>query len=346
MLAGREIKEIKTALDSAKQPLFFFHDDPDGLASYLLCYKYLREGKGFPIKARPCITKSYKARVEEYRPDQVFVLDVALVDQDFIDAVKIPITWIDHHELQDMQGVKYYNPQKRGVNIPTPVLIWQVLGKEIPEYRWIAVTGSIGDWYWPDLAKQIQEEKPELLPKKCKTVQQAIYETRLGLLVKVFAFNLKGSLSEVRKSLKALEKIKEPEEILEQKNKEGEMLWEKYEKINIQYEKLKELALKKATDDKIFKYIYREDKLSVTKDLANELLYILKDKIIILGRERQGEMRCSLRAPAKYDLRKAFEKAMQGIRGYGGGHEQALGCAINKDDFEQFVENLREELKL
>lgn len=345
MLTGKEIKEIKTALDSSKEPIFFFHDDPDGLASYLLCYQYLREGKGFPIKARPCITKSYLSRIEECRPDHVFILDVAMVEQEFIDEVKVPITWIDHHDLQNMERVKYYNPQTRGVNVPTPVLLWQVLGKEIPEKLWLAVTGSIGDWHLPAFAKKLHEQEPEIMPE-CKTVQEAIYETPIGKLVKVFAFNLKGSLSEVRKSLKAFEKIKRPEEILEQTTKEGKLLWKKYEKVNKQYEQLKKQALRKTSEDDIFIFIYHEDKLSVTKDLANELLYLMKDKIIILGRERQGEMKCSLRAPEKYNLKKAFEKAMSGIKGYGGGHEHALGCAIKKEDFEQFIDNLRTALRL
>ncbi len=346
MLTVKEAEEIKEALLTSKQPLFFFHDDPDGLASYLLCDRFIKEGQGFPIKARPCITKSYLSRVEEVRPDKIFILDVALVEQDFIDAVKVPIIWIDHHNLSETEGTKYYNPQKRGVNIPTPALIWQAVGEEIPKYLWLAVVGTIGDWYLPPFAVPFQQAYPELLPKTCTTVQDALFNAQIGTLVKVFSFNLKGSITDVRKSLKAFKQIEDPYEILDQKTPAGELLWEKYEKTNLQYERIKNKALKHAKDDKIFVYVYPEDKLSVTKELANELLYLLKDKVIILGREKRNEIHCSIRAPEKITLSKAFEKALIGIEGYGGGHEQALGGSIRKENFNQFVENLRKELQL
>src|SRR3989338_3274199 len=133
MLTPNEVASIKEELLNSKRPLFFFHDDPDGLASFLLCYRYIHEGRGLPVKAYPRITKeTYARKVEDYSPDKVFILDVAMVDQEFIDAVTVPVIWIDHHTLLERERVKYYNPQKRGVNIPTPALIWQVIGEEKP----------------------------------------------------------------------------------------------------------------------------------------------------------------------------------------------------------------------
>lgn len=345
MLKPKEVAKIKKTLDGVKNPLFLFHDDPDGLASYLLCYRYLREGTGYPIKARPCVTKSYVARVEEQRPDHIFILDIALVDQEFVDEAKTPITWIDHHEMQDVQGVNYFNPQRYGVNIPTPALIWQVIGEKVPKDLWLAVAGSIGDWHFPSFAKPFQEAYPEILPPTCTTVQEALFNTKLGDLVRVFAFNIKGSLSQVKKSLKAFYSIEDPYEILNQQTPAGEYLWERYEKINKQYEYLKKQALKKKPKGKLLVHIYESDKLSVTKDLANELLYRFKDKVILLGRERGGQVRFSLRSPPEINLKPAFEKAMSGIEGHGGGHEQAHGGSVPKEDFKEFVSRLRKELK-
>jgi single-stranded DNA-specific DHH superfamily exonuclease len=91
-------------------------------------------------------------------------------------------------------------------------------------------------------------------------------------------------------------------------------------------------------------HTYSHDELSLTKDLANELLYKFKDKVIVLGRIKSGEVRCSLRAPADIQIDKALEKALIGIQGYGGGHEQACGAGIKQEDFEKFIENLKREL--
>ncbi len=346
MLTPKEVATLKEELVSCQRPLFIFHDDPDGLASFLLCYRFVKEGRGIPVKAYPRVTvEPFARKVEEFGADKVFVLDVAMMDQEFIDAVNVPVVWVDHHSVLERDNVKYFNPQRRGVNIPTPVLIWQVTGEERPQDLWIAVTGSIGDWHFPSFAAEFQQAYPEILPPTCTGVEDALFNTTLGTLVKVFSFNLKGSMSDVNKAVKILTRIDDPYEILEQRTPRGKLLWKKYEQVNKDYEALMQNALKKASDDPIYVFTYEEDKLSLTKDLANELLYKFQ-KVIVLGREKSGEVRCSLRAPGKIQLSKALEKALVGIEGYGGGHEQACGAAIKKEDFKRFLENLRKELKL
>jgi len=347
MLTPKEVEQVKEELTSCQRPLFIFHDDPDGLASFMLCYRFVKEGRGIPVKAYPRVTvEPYVRKVEESGADKVFILDVAMVDQEFIDAVKVPIIWVDHHTVLERERIKYFNPQKRGVNIPTPVLIWQVTGEERPEDLWIATVGSIGDWYFPPYASAFQQAYPELLPKTCPNVEDALFNTQVGTLVKVFSFNLKGPMSEVVQAVKILTRIDDPYEILEQRTPRGKLLWKKYLEVNAQYEEMLQNALKHATEDRLFVYTYEDDKLSLTKDLANEVLYKLKDKVIIIGREKSGEVRCSLRAPGKIQLAKALEKALIGIEGYGGGHPQACGAGIKKEDFKSFLENLKKELNL
>ena len=46
MLPEKENKQLREELKTAKKPLFIFDDDPDGLCSFLLFYRFLREGKG------------------------------------------------------------------------------------------------------------------------------------------------------------------------------------------------------------------------------------------------------------------------------------------------------------
>ena len=346
MLTPTEAKRVKEELQSCTRPLFFFHDDPDGLASFVLCYRFIQEGRGLPVKAYPRITQEFAHKVEEYGADKVFVLDVAMVDQEFIDAVKVPVVWIDHHALLERENVLYFNPQRRGINIPTPALIWQAIGDERPQDLWLAVAGSIGDWHFPEFAPAYQEKNADILPVSCITVQEALFSTPLGKLVNVLSFILKGHMGGVMQSIKALTRIEDPREILNQTTPRGIFLWRKYLSVHEDYQRIRATALQRATEDQLFVFIYHDDKLSLTKDLANELLYTFKDKIIVLGRERNGEIRCSLRAPEKVQLSKALERALIGIQGYGGGHEQACGAGIKKEDFETFLANLRKELKL
>jgi len=67
---------------------------------------------GVIVKTTPNIDKKFIRKVEEYSPDKIFILDIALVEQDFIDSMKTKIIWIDHHTpIKRYGNVKYYNPR-------------------------------------------------------------------------------------------------------------------------------------------------------------------------------------------------------------------------------------------
>ena len=121
MIPDSKIKQIREELDFCKRPLFFFHDDPDGVCSFLLMYRHVKEGKGICIKSSPKVDMKFLPKVEEYQPDKIFILDLALVNQDFLDAVKVPVIWIDHHDPADREHVKYYNPRIEDPKDNTPV---------------------------------------------------------------------------------------------------------------------------------------------------------------------------------------------------------------------------------
>ncbi len=341
MLTEPEVRKLKDALDNCQRPFIFFHDDPDGLASFLLFYRYKREGRGYPLKAYPRLTAAHAEKVHEYGADYVFVLDIALADQEFFDALKgIPCIWLDHHAPQEREKVVYINPRLRGHNVPTPVGCYQVVQQDL----WLATLGSIGDWYLPDYAQEFQKQYPDLLPE-ISTVEEALFNSPLAPLIKLLSFNLKGATNEVMQSIKILTRVESPYELLNRETPRARYLVKKFESINQIYEKLLIEAEKKVTADPLIVFIYSDDTLSLTKDLANEVLYRHNDKIIVLGREKSGEMRCSLRSGPKTILLPLLQKALIGVEGYGGGHEHAVGAGIKKEDFVRFLDNLRNELK-
>ncbi|MBI5064847.1 DHH family phosphoesterase [Candidatus Woesearchaeota archaeon] len=341
MLTLDQEKEIKKALDDSVRPFFFFHDDPDGLSSFLLFYRYKKEGRGFVLKAVPNIKESHLKNAAAFDSDVIFILDLAVVDQEFLDKAKLPVYWIDHHVPLERTKVRYYNPRITfKQNIPTPVMCYQIVKQDL----WIATVGSVGDWFMPAFAEDFKKEYPDLLPENVTTVEDALCNTKLGILVKVFSFLLKGKTDKVYQNIKTLTRIKSPYEILDQTTSQGKFLWKYYEQINKQYEELLKSALEKKTNGKLVVYTYSNDKLSLTKDLANELIAKFQDKIIVLGREKEDEVRCSLRAGKGVRLDLALEKVLHEVEGYGGGHEQACGAAIKQKDFKKFLELLEKEL--
>ena len=118
MIDEKTAQQIREELDFCQKPLFYFHDDPDGVSSFLQMYHAKGEGKGIIIKATPRIDVKYLRKVEEYGPDKIFILDIAMVDQEYIDAVKTPVIWLDHHTPLKRSNVKYVNSRNWGENLP------------------------------------------------------------------------------------------------------------------------------------------------------------------------------------------------------------------------------------
>ena len=337
MLTNKQTEQIKDELDNCQNPIFFFDDDPDGLCAFLLLYRYKKEGHGFVVKTHPKLDVRSAPKIEQYDADKVFVLDVANLEQDFIDASKAPVIWIDHHGPFERTGMRYFNPRinDKNANIPTTYMCYKVVQQDL----WIAMVGCIADYYMPDFLNEFKKKYPDLLNGK-KTVGDIYFSSKLGTLIKIFSFCLKGKTSEVVKSMKILTRIESPYEILNQETAKGKFIFKRYEKINKLYDSLLEDAVKAAGKEKMLVFTYSEDKMSFTGDLANELLHKFPDKIIIVGRKKDDDVRMSLRS-RNILIPPILEKSLAGLEGYGGGHEYACGANIKETDFKEFVKRIK-----
>ena len=335
-LTKKQYLQIKEELDNSQNPIFFFDDDPDGLCSFLLLYRYKREGHGFVVKTHPKLDVRSAPKIEEYNADKVFVLDIANLDQEFLDASKVPVIWIDHHGPFERNKVKYFNPRlnKKDANIPTTYMAYQVVKQDL----WIAMIGCIADYYMPDFFEEFKKEYPDLVGNE-KDVGGIYFKSKVGTLIKIISFCLKGKISDVMKSIKVLTRIKNPYEILNQETSQGKFIFNRYEKINNLYDDLLNNALKQNCDGKILIFTYSYEKMSFTIDLSNELLYRFPDKIIIVGRMKDEDVRMSIRSKDTL-IPPLLEKCLSGLEGYGGGHEHACGANIKETDFDEFIKRM------
>ena len=338
-LSEKQINEIREELDNCKNPLFFFDDDQDGLCAFLLLYRYKREGHGIVMKT--ALGKVFSRKIDEYRPDKIFILDIADVEQDFLEELKVPVVWIDHHGTSQKKNAKYFNPRVSSPedNFPTSFMCYQVVNQDL----WLAALGCVADWFIPQYIKEFEKEYPELIKTKYKYPGDIIYGTQLGHLIRIFSFILKGRHNDVMKSVKILTRTKSPYEILNRENSEGKLIYKIYEQVNRMYEPLLKEFMQAAekSKDKVIVFAYKGDNSSFTSDLSNEAIHNFPKKIIIIAREKNDEMRCSLRA-TKINLIPVIEKCLIGLKGYGGGHEHACGLNVKKDEFEEFLRRFRE----
>ncbi len=348
MLTKEQYSTILKELDNCKRPLYFFHDDSDGLASFLLLYMYKLEGKGVCVKSHPKVDDRFFKVVKEYVPDKIFVLDLAIIDQDFADEFRnIPIIWVDHHTPLDIKGPKYFNPRSENPadNICASQLCYDVIKDTGTANLWIAVAGIIGDWQLSEVTRQFAAENPDLLSVEIDRPEVALFDSPFSKIVKVFNFILKGRTQDVMKCVKILTRVESPAELLEETTPRARFIMKRFNEISALYDSLLEETIKQVSDVPLLVITYTENKMSFTGELSNELLYRYPDKVILVGREKSGEMKCSLRTSPGINLQEALKKALQGIDGYGGGHEYACGTCVKKEQFEQFVEQLKEAIK-
>ena len=268
------IQEVKDLLDKSENPLIFFDDDPDGLCSYMLMMKYLKRGNGIIVKNSPTLDVGYITIVRQYAPDLVVVLDKPKMSQDFIDKVNCPLLWIDHHPLNDVKGVKYFNPKflDEKDNRPTTYWCWKIVDGE----KWIALLGIISDWSLESF-KELSKDYKELFEGvEIKNPDDAMFDTEFGKLIRIVSFGLKGTVKESYNFVQIMMKIDGPREILEQSTENGKKIYERFDKRNNRYALLYEKAIQMKDDEKIV-FTYVDDKYSFTSDLANELSSLYSD---------------------------------------------------------------------
>jgi hypothetical protein len=343
----KEINKVRETLRHAKKPLFLFDDDPDGLSSFLLLYRWIKEGTGVVVKASPKLGTQYLKKVEEVMPDVIVILDKPMVDQTFIDEArkicKPTIVWIDHHPVQKNTNVEYYNPRKWNDedNRPTNYWCWQIVKEDRPQDLWIAMAGCIGDWFLPEFTAQFCKEYPTLMKEPVDRVEDALFNTRIGKVTRVLSFIQKGPSKKTMSCIKIMTRVEGPDDFMEQKTSQGKYLWKWFSEVNGAYHAL--LKSVEEPKDKLLLFRYSENTISFTSDLSNELLYRYPKKTIIIARRKGDRMKCSVRDTNRI-LPPIIEESMQGLDGRGGGHDHACGMNVDAEDFERFLERFKEML--
>ena len=341
MLTPKQVKYLREELATAKNPIFFYDADGDGLASFLLLYRMHREGKGIAIRTSHDLDKLFLRKIQELQPDKVFILDIPLVPHKFFDKVKVPTFWIDHHNPQNPKNCKYYNPRIKNANayIPTSRMCWQISTRK--EDLWIATAGSLADYAMPSFINSFIKQYPQLLKKKYD-LAKTIFKNPVGELVKLFFFLQKGQTNEVRKSIKILSRINSPQEIFEEQTSQGKFLNRRFVNINKAYLELLKDAKKQVTRSKLVLFYYAENKMSFTANLANELAGTYPKKCILITRKKDDLMKCSLRGK---NVIEPLQQALQDVMGRGGGHPDACGAVINVQDWDRFLEQFKVAIK-
>lgn len=281
-------------------------------------------------------------RINNYFPDLIILLDKPEADEEFFADIKAPCIWLDHHKPQNPKGVEYLNPRlvKKENNLPTSLLAYYIAGQD----EWIAATGIVADWQLPPtiIWDRLNEEHPDYLPTNITTPEEALYHSKIGILARIFSFNLKGKIDDVITAMKILTRIKNPEELLEEQHAQAKRVMKTYHRRLKEYTTIiNSVEINK--EDPVLTFTYGDEKSSYTPDISNELLFGHPEKLIIIARNSRQSYKCSLRS-SKLPVEKLLQRTLEQTEGTGGGHEHACGAVIPNETFSEFVKIMRIEV--
>jgi single-stranded DNA-specific DHH superfamily exonuclease len=347
MIPKEKLAEFRKVMLECKNPLFLYDDDPDGLAAFLVLRKWIKKGIG--LRASHIANANSYALIEKIRyenPDVIVFLDMAVVEQEFIDAMPCKVLHLDHHSPTRMHGqhYNYYNPRVYDKDSPKPTAY--LAYKIAQENLWVSMVGTVADWHIPEFVDEFREKYPGYIQDDIKTPGHAYFDSKIGMLGKIFMFSLKGRKDDIKASIKALIEIEHPDEIMEQTTEKGKLVWDNAMEKKIKYDAILNDAMesyKEMGEGPIFIFTYTTQEHSFSSLLSTELIHRIPDKIVIIARVKEGSTVMSLRSRS-VTLPEKIKESLQGLHGHGGGHPLACGAGISNADYPVFMERLKAKI--
>ena len=247
---------------------------------------------------------------------------------------KRKIAIFDHHKLfTDIGNLLIVNPCKANIpdtlNPSASYVAWRACGDE--KTAWLAVIGAIGDKGEKKIGALLEETKARYgismeQMRKCAQMLDAAeaYEPGGANIV-----------------VSALMRCGGPKDLLEGNWPEIQELRGKKEKIEAEIQRIADEYQGNA-NQKLIAYGI-ETKYGIKGDVANVLQERYPHKIVLIYVEKNGQIRLSMRTNIDADIATAIKKAL-GPHGRGGGHPKASGAEMPKEEFDGFLERLRDGL--
>ncbi|MBS3077292.1 hypothetical protein J4233_03390 [Candidatus Pacearchaeota archaeon] len=349
MLTKKQLAEVREHLENAKNPIFYFDNDTDGLCSYILLRKFLGRGKGVAVRSFPGLDGGYARRASELGADSVFILDKPVLSKEFveiIDSFGLPLVWIDHHDVpcdefeKEFKNIFVFNPARNSgkdkSDEPTTYLCYKITKRK--EDMWLAVIGCIADHFLPEFVSEFKEHYPDFWGV-VKEPFDAYYKTEIGRIAMAMNFGLKDSVTHVVQLQNFLISCKNPGEVFAE-GPSNYSFRRKYLDIKRKYDSLLEKA-GNFSNEKVVFFEYGGE-MSMSADLSNELHYKNPGKYVLVAYKKGEVSNISLRGK---NVKKILEKVLKGVDGTGGGHDDAVGARIKTSDLEKFKEVFEEEVK-
>jgi single-stranded DNA-specific DHH superfamily exonuclease len=152
---------------------------------------------------------------------------------------------------------------------------------------------------------------------------------------------LKDKITNVISMIKFLISSRTPRDFLEE-NSKNKTIYRRFEEIDKKYQKLLSKAKKEGLSGNLIFFKYAGT-TSMSADIANGLKYVFPNKFIVVAYTKGAKANISGRGKNVKDI---ILNAISGLKNStGGGHDNAVGAQIMKEDVEEFENKVRELIK-
>ncbi len=344
----KESAEFLSSIKKTDEILIIFNNDGDGICSCALILHYLEKtGRKKPyIISQPMpMDKNIVNKIKSTFPQKIIFLDLVVDQQeDVLKKVRgfADILIVDHHQILknlNSRTVVHYNPRftKKGLYQSTSYCAYKILSEleEMKDMLWVAAVGIVSDYNIED-SKDIESET-----KKVYKIDGKLYESFLGRIADMIAASRATRLLSCEEMAYLILKIEDPQ-VLEKTNG-TEKLIQSYqdvenEKMAVMSDASKNVCIVKNLVMYEIKSKYNLDSLIST--LISERY---RDKLVIVYNKSGNRYKVSARNQNKnIDAARVMKNAVSGLKGSGGGHEAAAGATVDANDWDTFLDRVKE----
>jgi single-stranded DNA-specific DHH superfamily exonuclease len=352
-----------------------FHDDADGCcaAAVLLHTVSCEAAHGFidfasPEKHSVELTPRVAGKLVEEKPKLIVSLDLALTSSAskiarLLESLDAHMLMYDHHvqsrSIEWPERCTHLNPLNfklgnKPASCYSHVLYKHRTGKS--DACWAAAVGVVADYRTEQCRRLIEEVRrsyPRLYPFKTVDQTTALKSPLMTMAHLVNAgyqhADHKGAKTAVKALNEALQ-TGDPAALLEGRTKRARILHryrrdvdEELKKFLDQFDSEAELHL-----DQRLAFYFMEPRYNITSQTATQLQHGHRNTVIaIISPETPKTLKVSLRRgnKVKADLAALAESSITGLRqASGGGHPEAAGCVLRKEDLGTWKENVLKRL--
>lgn len=350
------------------------HDDADGCCAAAILLHLFSTQSSPQIAASIAYTSPENHSVEitqrlmkklmEKRPKYIISVDLALTKSgekitSILDSLKAKMLAYDHHAHSKSRRwpkeFTYLNPLSYNLgNIPASCFSY-ILHKHYTKKDdscWVAAIGTIADYRTSeckDLVKKIKHNYPDLYPYKSIDQLTALRSPLMTMGNLINAGYQHSDHNGARIAVEALVeamKLEDPTILLKGETKRTRILHKFRLEVDQELkEHLKRFESK--TDfhpDSSLAFYFLKPKFNITSQLSTQLQHSYPNTIVaIISPETEKTLKVSLRRGinVKIDLAFLAEKTSSKLEGAsGGGHKDAAGCILWKEDLDEWKKTI------